>query len=90
MADFTDADQKLQSVNQAANLLNALRGVHVQAKTVQAHMALYQAGTNPTFNATINAAFGSAQRAELADMLADINTLVSDWEVNHRSALGLP
>ena len=90
MADFSGTDQTLQSINQAANLRPALRSVYAQAKAVQTLMNLYNANSDPTFNATINATFTSAQRTELANMLGDLNTLLADWEANHRSALGLP
>jgi hypothetical protein len=90
MADFTPTIQTIQSVNKAAGLLNAVRSVYGQAKAVQELMALYQAGTDTAFNAAVNAMFNSAQRTELADMLTDTNALVSNWETDHRSALGLP
>jgi hypothetical protein len=90
MADFDSTTQALQSVNRAANLLPAVRSVYSQAKAVQELLNLYQANTDATFNATINALFTSAQRTELANMLGDVNTLLADWEANHRSALGLP
>lgn len=90
MAEFTTVQATTQSVSEATNVLNALRSVYSQAKTAQRLITLYQAGTDPVFNAAVNAIFTSAQRAELSNMLGDVNTLLTDWEANHRSALGLP
>lgn len=90
MADFSSTDQTLAAINQAANLRPAVQGMYAQAKSVQSLMALYQAGSNQAFNTAINTIFTSAQRTELADMLTDVNSLITDWETNHRSALGLP
>ncbi len=53
-------------------------------------MALYQAGSDPTFNGAINALFTRSERQEIAAMQGQIDQLITDWELNHRGAIGLP
>ncbi len=90
MATFQGVDPKITSVNQASSLLGDLRSLYIQCKSVQSKMALYSVSTDATFNAVINALFVAADRTELSVMLTQINTLIADWELNHRSPLGLP
>lgn len=90
MANFDTSDPKISSVNQATSLLNDVRSLYNQAKSVQAKLALYTAATDPAFNAAINALFSTAERTELGQMLNQINTLVTAWETNNRGALRLP
>ncbi len=90
MANFDTSDVKANSLNQATSLLNDTRSLYTQAKSVQSKLALYQAGTDPAFNAAINALFSAAERTQLGQMLAKINDLVTDWEANHRLPLKLP
>lgn len=90
MANFDSTQATIQSVSKAANVLNALRSVYSQAKTAQELITLYQSGANPAFNAAVDAIFTATQRAELSNMLGDVNALLADWEANHRSALQLP
>ena len=86
---FETTDQTIQSVAQATNLLNTIRTLYQQGKSVQSLLALYQAGTNPAFNAAINAMFTPGERTELGAMLTDVNVLVLKWETANRAALGL-
>lgn len=79
----------LESVKQAQQLIFDLRATFAAARAMKDKLALYQANIDPAFNATINAVFSLQERQELAAMLTEINTLVLDWEANHRSALGL-
>lgn len=90
MADFGGIQPTIQSVNQAAGLVNAVRGAYSQLKTVQAFMALYTANTDQTFTAAVNTIFTSAQRSELGNIAGDMGALITELETNHRSALGLP
>lgn len=88
MANFDSTTQtKRDSIYRAAGLLDRVRAVYGAAKGVQSEMALYQAGTDPTFNAAINALFSPAERQELGQMLSQINNLVQDWEANHVGAI---
>lgn len=80
---------KLQAVQRAANLLQTVRAVYANGKELQAMLALYQVGSDPAFNAAVNALFSSAERTELNAMLVDVNTLVTTWETLHRGAVGL-
>lgn len=51
MANFDGAATRLQSARDATNLLQLLRATYTTAKAVTAALALYQAGTDPIFNA---------------------------------------
>jgi hypothetical protein len=89
MADFATAAAKLQSVNEAANVLNSTRSAYGQAKAFVALIDRYTSGSDAAFNAAINALFTAAQRSELAAMAEDLRPIVVNWEANHASALGL-
>jgi hypothetical protein len=88
MANFDTHQDKANAVRRAMNVLAQVRSVYESGKLVQQALALYQAGTDPAFNAAINALFSSAERAELGVMLNQINTLITDWEANHMGAIG--
>lgn len=79
----------LESVKASWQLIFDLRSIYQACKLMQVKLALYQAGTDPAFNATINAIFSVQERQELGNILSDINTMVTDWETNHRAAIGL-
>lgn len=87
MANFDASQARHAAVQKANTLLPNVQAVYQQMKIVQTSMALYQAGADPTFNAAVNALFSSSERTELGQMLAGINTLVTDWETNHMGAL---
>jgi hypothetical protein len=87
MADFSTIKAIRASVADAHGLLDDYRAAYRACKRIQARVALYQAGTNTVFNATANATYDSAQRAELVAMLAQVNALVTNWETNHLSAV---
>lgn len=89
MANFDTADDRHNAVHMANSLLPQVRGLYVQAKQVQAALALYQAGSTPAFNAAVNALFSASERTELGQMLSQINALVTDWETNHIGAIGI-
>lgn len=86
---FETTTIKIRAVNRAGNVLGRLRTLYSNAKEIQAALELYQAGTDPAFNAAVDALFSSAERADLGVMLGNINTLVTAWETNHAAALGL-
>jgi hypothetical protein len=87
MANFDTSATKRQSVQKANNVLANIQAVYAAMKIVQTLMTLYQAGTDPTLNAAVNALFTAAERTEITAMLGGINTLVTDWETNHAGAL---
>ncbi len=87
MANFDTSADKSKSVKRANNLLANVQTVYEAMKVVQGLMTLYQANTDTTFNAAINALFSSSERTELGQMTTGINTLVTDWETNHSGAL---
>lgn len=90
MANFDTAQAKRESVRNANNLLDFIQHIYQSSKQVQALLALYTAGTDPTFTAAINALYSGGERTELGAMLTDINTLIAVWEANHKLPLGLP
>lgn len=87
MANFDTSVAKRQSVQKANNLLPNVHAVYEAMKIVQSLMSLYQAGTDTTYNAAVNAIFSASERTELGQMLAGVNTLATDWETNHAAAL---
>lgn len=87
---FETYESKSASARSANVLLNDVRELYRRGKDVQAKLALYLAATDPAFNASVNALFVSAERADLNNMLTEINVLVTHWEESHRDALGLP
>ena len=64
----------------AANFVDMLRGTYQQAKTARNKIALYQAGTDPSFNAAINAIIPPADRARIAAMKPQLDALLAAWE----------
>lgn len=86
---FETYEAKSASVQYARMLRSDIQALYGNAKSAQAKLALYQAATDPAFNAAINALFTAPERVELAAMLTEINTLITDWEANHKDALGI-
>lgn len=89
MANFDTAAAKEQSVRDANNLLAHIRGLYSSCKSAQELMTRYQAATDPTFNGAVNALYTAGERQELNVMLGQVNSLVTDWESNHRGAIGI-
>ena len=87
MANFDTSTQKLQSAKDATNVLQLFRALYSQAKLIQDALTRYQAGTDATFNAAMNALFTASERSELNTMAQQIDALVTDWEANHGGAL---
>jgi hypothetical protein len=90
MANFDTSQAKRESVRNANNLLDFIQHIYQSSKATQQLLTLYTAGTDPTFNAAVNALYSTAERAELGAMLTDITTLLTSWEANHKAPLGLP
>jgi hypothetical protein len=89
MANFDSATQKADSIREANNLLAHLRGIYQSCKAAQTTMQRYQANTDPVMNGAINAMYNAAERAEMGQMLNQVNSLVTDWEGNHAGAIGI-
>ena len=87
MANFDTYQAKSDASRRAFNLLPLIRSIYESGKQVQAALALYQAATDPSFNAAVNAIFATAERQELGQMLTQIGALLTDWEANHMGAL---
>ena len=86
MADFRNLQTKIKNLDDAENLLAVFRIMYQDAKVVSSLLARYQA--DPAFKTAVDFVFAQDQRAELAGMIAAVNTLLSDWESNHPSVLG--
>lgn len=87
MANFDTFTAKSAGARQALEMLVLIRSIYASGKQVQAALALYQAGTDPAFVASVNALFTTAERNELGVMAQQINALVLDWEASHIGAL---
>lgn len=86
---FATAQTRITAVGQAGNVLGQIRTAYTFGVMLRDALALYQAGTDPAFNAAFNALFTQADRTELGAMINQLSTLVADWETNHAAALGL-
>lgn len=80
---FDATQAKITAVNKAGNVLGLLRTVYADAALLSQALTTYQAGTDPTLNAAMNAVYTAAERVELAAMIAQMQTLKADWETNH-------
>lgn len=90
MADWGNTQATIQAINEAGGVLNAARSAYSNMVAFRAFLTRYQAGTDLVFKGAIDAMLSPAQRAELANMSSDLTPVITDWEANHRSALGLP
>lgn len=86
---FENHQSKLAGIHRAGTLIHEIRQLYQIGKGIQQKLADYQAATDPAMNAAINALLTNAERQEVGVMLTQINSLVSDWEANHASAIGL-
>lgn len=87
---FDTAQQRIDAVGRVGNILGTLRTVHHFALLLRDARALYQAGTDPAFNAAFDAIFNAAgDRSELSTMIVQLTALViTDWEASHGGVLG--
>lgn len=83
MADFTGVQAKINSVHSALGVPERFKSVYQACKGVRDALALYTAGTDPTFNATLDALLTTPQKQELSQMITLITPLLTDWEANH-------
>ena len=84
---FETTESKISGAKKAINILGKIQTLYAYGKDVQEALALYQAGTDASYNAAVNALFTSGERTELLDMVTDIATLTTDWETNHASVI---
>jgi hypothetical protein len=85
---FNTARTRMEAVGKAGATLEQIRTVYRTAKALSVKLALYQAGSDATFNAAFNAVFDVAgDRAAIADMIGDLNTLIADWEGTHSDVI---
>lgn len=80
---FENAQTKIRAVGRAGNVLGLLRTIYAHMDELSSMLATYQASTDPALNAALNAVYSSAERAELAAMIGQLNTLKADWEAAH-------
>jgi hypothetical protein len=85
---FDTARARIEAVAKAGGTLDQIQSIYRTAKALQAKLALYQAGTDVTFNAAFNAVFDVVgDRNAIADMIGDLNALIADWESTHADVL---
>lgn len=89
MPDFTTVQSRLDSTHRATALLEQLKAIYKQSKTVEGSINLYTSGADPTFNQAIDSIFTASERNELNEMLVQVEALVADWETNHGTLLGI-
>lgn len=87
MADFKSVHGIKNNIDAENNILRIFLVIYEHSVKVKEILARYQ--TDPAFKAEADHLFTSAQLAELGQMIADVNTLQAQWEINHKSALGL-
>lgn len=88
MAAFdTTTRTKIESVHTASRLMQIIYSAYVQAKAAQSMLVLYTSGSDPVFNAAVNAMLTPTERSELGQMLNQINSLCLDWETNHATVI---
>jgi len=88
MAVFDQATQdKLDAVRMASGVLDRMRAAYGAARGAQEAVLLYNAGTNPAFNAAMNALYTNAQLVEFGVIGQRFNTLLVDGDANHASLI---
>ena len=87
MPNYTVVRQRMSSYGEAASLLPRLRQIYDQCQEVAEAITLYQSGTDADFNAAIQSIFTATERAELAAMLTNVQTLVNTWTAQHSTLL---
>lgn len=90
MPNFDPTQAKLDSIHKATALLEQLRAIYRQSKIAQTSLLLYQAGTDPLFNATVDEIFIVAERLELNQMFTQVDALENNWTANHLALLEPP
>jgi hypothetical protein len=83
MPDYSSARQEIENRRQAEELLKQIRRIFDVARSVSVKFNRYLDGTDPDFNAVMDASYSSAERAELNQMLTPLTTMIEDWETNH-------
>ncbi len=86
---FETFTTKAAGVQKAELLLHQIRQIYRTAKATQAILTDYQAGTDAALIAAANALLTTAERTEIAAMVAQLTTLTADWEANHAAAVGI-
>lgn len=87
MPDYTNVRTRVDAANRAAAVLPQLQQIYRQSQAVSAAITLYQASTDTLFNQAVDDIFSGAEKAELADMLANLQTLTAAWAANHSTLL---
>ena len=90
MASFTQVNATDASFHKACALLPQLQTIWKQSQFALAAIQLYNAGTDTTFNNTINAIFTAAERNQLSQMLSNLVSLNNAWTANHSDLLNTP
>lgn len=77
---YTTIRAKLDTYNQAASILPQIQALYTQAQSILDLVALYQAGTDATFNEAVNLLFTAPERQKLGQLTTALQTMVDDWE----------
>lgn len=85
MADFTNIGVMFNNIQLSFELLGQLRMIYSTLVKVEEVLLRYQ--TDPVFKIEADHLYGSAQIAELAAMIADVQSLRAGWAVNHKQLL---
>ncbi len=80
---FETTQAKVAAVVGAGNAHGLVRTIYAHMAALSTMLAAYQAGTDPALNAALNAVYTVGERAELAAMIGQLNTLKADWEAKH-------
>jgi hypothetical protein len=90
MANFDDNAARTAAAERANGMVSSIQGAVGQMRAMSASLALYQAGTDPFFNAAVNARYtsgGTGERAELATVIGKFGPLLADLDANHLAIL---
>ena len=80
----------IRKVYDVGNLLDGVRNLYIEAKGIQAKVALYQAGTDSQFNAAVNAIIPLADRQRLATLSTSLGSIITDLETNYSDLINPP
>jgi hypothetical protein len=90
LANFDNNVARQQAVERANGMVSSIQSAVAQMRVIRDSLTLYQANTDPLFNAAVNARYTagvSGERAELATVIGKFNTLLADLDANHAAVL---
>ena len=87
MAIFDNNADRYTAVERANGMVTSIQSAVAQMRVIKASLTLYQANSDPLFNAAVNARFTAPERTELAAVIGLFNTLLTDLDANHSAVL---